>query len=226
MSPETARILVDEVLPRIRSAVPNSVKRVGCEDVEELTQDTVAQAAMALESCEVNRRPIYPASVAYFAIQRAKCGRRSYGATRTDVLCPAAALDGNSTPVSMDEDLPSGDEDTGPTLHDQLAAPVEGPDEQGARELDWESLLADLDDRQVAILRTVAEGGTLSKLAQKYHVSPAWITMLKQGLGGLIKLRLGDDVLADVARRPRWAASVYAQQEADACRHARSKDVW
>ena len=36
MSPATAQLLIDEVLPRIRSAVPNAVKRVGCEDVDEL----------------------------------------------------------------------------------------------------------------------------------------------------------------------------------------------
>ena len=111
MSPATARMLIEQVLPRIKSAVPNSVKRVGCEDVDELIQDTAAQAAYALESCENRGVPIYPASVAYYAVQRAKSGRRSYGATRTEAMCPACQLDGNSTLASMDEHLPCDDED-------------------------------------------------------------------------------------------------------------------
>lgn len=228
MSPATTQLLVDEVLPRIRSAVPNAVKRVGCEDVEELIQDTVAQAASALESCENRGVPIYPASVAYYAVQRAKSGRRSYGATRTDVLSPAAALDGKVACESMDEGIRDDDGDGGLlSLHDLLASETEDPAQQAGRQLDWAEVLEDLDTRKLEILRTVAEGGALNKLARKFGISNPRVTQLKCELSRQIKQRLGTDILADATRRPRWAASVYAQQEADACRHARAKaSVW
>ena len=224
MCPATAKLLIDQVLPRIRSAVPRCVKTVGCEDVDELIQDTVTSAAQMLEACEVNGKPIYPASVAFYAIQRGKSGRRSYGATRTDVLCASAQLDGNVACESMDEGIRNDDGDGGMlSLHDLLASNTEDPAQQAVRQLDWAEVLSDLDCRKLEILRAVAEGGTLNKLARKFGVSNPRITQLKCELARQIKQRLGDDVLADVARRPRWASSVYAQQEADACRHARAK---
>lgn len=223
MSPATAKLLIDEVLPRIRSAVPNAIKRVGCEDVEELIQDTAAQAAYALESCENRGVPIYPASVAFYAIQRAKSGRRANYAGRADVLSSACQLDGRSALSSMDEPIPSDTEGDELTLHDVLGRNEADPAEQAARELDWEPLLAELDARKLAILRTVAEGGTLNRLAKRFGISNPRITQLKSELAKQIKGRLGNNVLADVIRRPRWAASTYAQQQADACRHARAK---
>ena len=223
MTAAAAEMLVKEIMPRIVSAVPRILKRGGSEDDSELIQDGAVQAVDAIESLETRGQPLYASSIAFYTLQRLKSGRRANYAGRADVLSPAAQLDGRSALSSLDEPLPGEGENECNTLHDLLAAPVEGPDEQAARELDWESVLADLDDRQLAILRTVAEGGKLNALARKYRVSPAWVTMLKQGLGGLIKLRMGDGILADATRRPRWVASVYAQQEADACRHARSK---
>lgn len=223
MSPETARILVDEVLPRIRSAVPNSVKRVGCEDVEELTQDTVAQAAMALESCENRKVPIYPASVAYFAIQRAKSGRRSYGATRSDALCSACQLDGKSTLSSLDEPLPVEGGNECYTLHDVLSNDTEDPSQVAARELDWNELLGTLTDRELAIVEATANGDQLDRLAVKLGISPPRVTQIKQAIGRQVKARWGAGVLADVARPPRWSSSLMATWQRELCRHARAK---
>ena len=223
MSPATARMLIEQVLPRIKSAVPNSVKRVGCEDVDELIQDTAAQAAYALESCENRGVPIYPASVAYYAVQRAKSGRRSYGATRTDAMCPACQLDGNSTLASMDEHLPCDDEDAGATLHDVLSNDTEDPSQIAGRELDWESLLADLDDRELAIVEATANGDKLDRLASRFHISAPRITQIKQAIGKQVKARWGSTVLADIARSPRWSSSLMATWQRELCRHARSK---
>jgi hypothetical protein len=40
MSPQAGAVLVQEVAPRLRSAIPHCVKTVGAEDGEELVQDT------------------------------------------------------------------------------------------------------------------------------------------------------------------------------------------
>ena len=222
MSPATAKMLTDEILPRIQSAVPRCVKTVGSEDCDELVQDATATAAQMLESCEVNGKPIYPASVAYYAIQRGKSGRRSYGATRTDVLCASAQLDGNVTLSSMDEDIPTDDEGDGLTLHDVLGNNEEDPAQQAARQIDWGELMADLDDRKLAILRATADGGKLDELAKQFGVSAPRVTQLKHELGRQVKARWGEDALADAMCAPTWHACINAKREQALCRHERA----
>ena len=133
MSPAAGMLLVDQIVPIIEGTVPRSVMPVGSEDAGELVQDTVAMAAGLVESCENRGKPIYPSSVAYYAIQHAKHGRRSYGATRTDALCPAAQLDEHVSLSSLDEPIPVEDEHD-LTLHDLLAGPAEDPAQKAARE--------------------------------------------------------------------------------------------
>ena len=45
MTFKSGQLLVDEIVPRIAAVVARSVKLVGCEDVEEVTQDAIAMAA-------------------------------------------------------------------------------------------------------------------------------------------------------------------------------------
>jgi hypothetical protein len=47
MSPQAGWILQEEVVPRLRSAIPRAVSFVGSEDAEELIQDATAMAAIA-----------------------------------------------------------------------------------------------------------------------------------------------------------------------------------
>ena len=50
MSPHTGFVLVNEIFPRLKRAIPNVVCLVGCEDVQELIQDATAIAAKLLHS--------------------------------------------------------------------------------------------------------------------------------------------------------------------------------
>lgn len=52
MSPQAGWILQEEIVPRLRAAIPRSVRGVGCEDAEELVQDSIAVAAKMLDSAE------------------------------------------------------------------------------------------------------------------------------------------------------------------------------
>ena len=222
MSPATAQLLIDEVLPRIQSAVPRCVKTVGCEDVGELIQDTVASAAQMLEACEANGRPIYPASVAFYAIQRGKTGRRSYGATRTDALCASAQLDGNVSLTSMDEGIPTDDEGEGLTLHDVLGNNEEDPSQTAGRQIDWGELMETLGDREVAIIQSTISGGKLDDLARRFGISSPRINQIKKALGMRIKQIWGATAIADATRAPAWAATVNAVREQARCRHERA----
>lgn len=48
MSPQSSWILQEEIAPRLRSAIPNNVNRVGSEDAQELIQDSIVMAAKLL----------------------------------------------------------------------------------------------------------------------------------------------------------------------------------
>jgi hypothetical protein len=48
-------MLCTQIAPRIRSAIPATVKPIGAEDHEELIQDTIATAVLA----EVNGQPLW-----------------------------------------------------------------------------------------------------------------------------------------------------------------------
>lgn len=222
MTAAAGLLLIDEIVPRIQAAVPKCVKKIGAEDDSELIQDGVAQAAMAIESCEARGQPLFASSIAYFAVQRLKSGRRSNYAGRADALSPASQLDGNSVVSSMDAPIPGDDEGDQYSMHDVLGNIEEDPSQQAARVLDWEALMADLDDRKVAILRATAEGGKLDALARKFHVSAPRITQLKHELAKQIKLRWGDSALADAVHAPAWAASINAGREQSRCRHERA----
>ena len=52
MSPQAGFLLQDQVVPRLRSAIPNAVSFIGCEDVEELIQDSTALAAKMMHNAE------------------------------------------------------------------------------------------------------------------------------------------------------------------------------
>src|SRR3954451_7924138 len=86
MSPLAGEMLVQEIAPRIRSALPHTVPRIGAEDVEELVQDALAMAAQILVSAGAKGKSVTPGNVAFYAICLAKAGRRSTGFSKTDVL--------------------------------------------------------------------------------------------------------------------------------------------
>lgn len=223
MSPAAGSVLVQEIVPRIQAAVPRTVKPVGAEDFAEIVADTVALAANMVESCEVRGRPLYPSSIAYFAIQAARHGRRSTSASRADAMSPAAQLDGNASLASMDDTVETEDGDA-LSLHELLAAPAEDPAQQAARELDWSELMEDLNERDLALLRTTVSGESLSLLARQFGVSAPRITQIKREIGKQIRLRWGDHALADALRLPAWASSIHTVHERRACHHQRARE--
>lgn len=221
MSPQAGMLLLNHIMPVITATVPRVVRAVGAEDAEELVQDTIAAAAAAVDSCERRGRPLIANSIAYYAIQHAKSGRRSYGATRTDALCPAARLDEAVRVDSLESPAEEGEDCLAP-LNNLLAAPQEDPAQEAARHLDWAELLEDFNDRDIAVLECTVEGGSMGALAARFGVSGARLSQLKRELGRQVKLRWGEDVLDDVLRGPAWNGTVHAVRERHACRYERS----
>ena len=74
MSPQAGFVLMEEIAPRLRSAIPQCVHKVGAEDDEELYQDGLAMAAKLLDGLERRGKQVTPGNVAYYTILHLKSG--------------------------------------------------------------------------------------------------------------------------------------------------------
>ena len=223
MSPQTGWILREEVLPRLRSAIPRTVNYVGCEDAEELVQDATAIAAKMLHSVELAGKTVTPGNIAYYAIQHVKSARRSTGSSTVDVMGSGTQLHGNTRLNSLDEPAAS-DEETGGeifTFNDVLSRDQEDPSMIAARNLDWQTLLTRLTKREKAIIVYLLEGKTVSDVAVAFKVSRSAMQQCKDRLAILIQEFLGIDILIEVLRLPGWRNDLNTAKERLACRYER-----
>ena len=212
MSPKIADVLVREVMPIIQGTVPQTVKPIGAEDHEELVQDCITMAAMMLDALErAGKRPI-PRSVAYYAIQRIKSGRRSYSAGRTDVMSAGARLDGRVVMVACEQSASADGDGVELTIGDMLASNVEDPSTTALRRIDWCEFEALLSSRESTVLHGLVIGSGTGELARQCGVSAPRITQIKGDLADEIKACWGEDVLQEVDRKPLWRSSLRARE--------------
>jgi hypothetical protein len=206
MSPAASSLLVNVILPVLARTVPRTVHPAPGEDVAELVQDGIAIAANMLQADERAGREPIAISIAYYSIQRLKCGRRSYSSSITDVLSPHAQRVQGLSVVSMQEPVNVGSDEGGEELcfGDLLACRRDDPVTEVCRRLDWHEFLETQDDREKTILHDLAHGNSLQKTAAKLNVSAPRITQLKDRIGRKIKARMGDGILADVSEQPLW----------------------
>src|SRR5690348_9317715 len=101
MSPQAQNLLVYQIAPRIRALAP-SLKPVGSEDLEELTNEATALAASILASTEARGKSVTAGNIAFYAVGLVRQGRRSIGQSRTDVMHPATQLSGRAELISLD----------------------------------------------------------------------------------------------------------------------------
>lgn len=206
MTTIAGEMLVSRIVPIIRGAIAGgAVKPMDTEDVAELQQDCVASAAAMLDAAEAQGKPMKPSVIAYYALQRAKTGRRSMSAGRIDVMSPGAILDHNSAVVSMD--APLGDDESGAedmTLHDVLEGRGDGPDVRAAREIDWGMVMDTLPARQRKVVRCTAQGYGPRDIGEKLRVSAPRVVQLKREIADRIQEAWGDGVIAGVCRKPVW----------------------
>ncbi len=226
MTATAGMMLVNEIVPLIISAIyRGAVKPIGTEDKSDLVSEATAIAANNLESCESRRKEVSPNSLAFYAVQTLKTGRRACGGSRHDVMSPAATLAGVAQLRSMDQSL--GIDEVDPThevtLHDFIASSAEDTDVVAARELDWESVLAGMDDRRACVLRETAAGYGPNEIAEHIGVSAPRVIQLRQNCGRMIKEAWGGDGVADVATAPKYRARMRAVAER---RTGRAERAW
>ncbi len=89
--------------PRLRSAIPNNAKALGCEDAQELIQDAICMAAKLYDNAEKAGKKVTPGNITYFAIQHARSGRRSYGTFSVEPLHPRCQIKNNAKVAAFED---------------------------------------------------------------------------------------------------------------------------
>jgi len=239
MSPQAGFLLQDQIVPRLISAIPNAVSFIGSEDAQELVQDGTLIAAQMIHNAEQagkkviktpggrrgarKIRTISAGNVAFYTIQKLKCGRRSTGSSTVDVYGSGTQINGKSRLESM-EQVVASNEEGGKIyeLHDVLSDDAEDPSTKAARKMDWEDFWAALSPKDQAIIQFLIEGKSGSVMARQLKVSDWTIQHRKHQLVKAIVQFMGPDILLQVARLPKWKNDLAATKEKLACKHERS----
>jgi hypothetical protein len=223
MSPQSGWSLQEEVVPRLRSAIPRAVKFVGCEDAQELIQDATAFAAKLMDNVERAGKKVTPGNITYYTIQHMKSGRRSTGSTVVDVLGSGTQLNGNTRMSSLDDVVASDAESGGEifTLNDVLSNDQEDPGTKAARKIDWESFCSGLSAREKMVIEFMVEGKSLRIAANALRVSDSTMQESKRNLRVKILEFMGSDILVEVRHKPQWKDGLDATREKMECRDER-----
>src|SRR5260370_20289832 len=171
MSPSAGKLLVEEIIPRIRVSVLAGSIVVGADDHEELIQDATATAAILLMSTEARGKKVTPGNIAYYAVGLVRQGRRSTGLSTTDVMHPATQIKGRCRIESLDQPIAQEAEGDELCLHDVLAARSADPSQEAARRLDWAPLICSLDAKAREGLLCLLEGRKLTTLLPNLNPS-------------------------------------------------------
>jgi hypothetical protein len=225
MTAQAGELLLNEVAPRILALTP-SLNPVGAEDRDELAQDAIALAAALLASTQARGKKVSAGNVSYYAVKLVRQGRRSTGASQTDVMHPGTQMTGRSRLVSMDAsltDVPPGEEAL--CLHDLLAAQTEDPAMAASRRLDWKRLSAFLDPGACEVLACLSQGEDLTSLVPKLRRSRSALQGDKNRLARLVREHLGADTLSQVQAGPRWMDNLATNREKKECRQRPSKEA-
>ena len=220
MSPQAGWILQEEIVPRLRSAIPRNVNQIGSEDAEELIQDATVMAAKLLDRTEQLGKRVTPGNIAYYTILHMKSGRRSISSSNSDALGTATQLNGRSTTTSFDEPAMCEDGEEF-TLNDVLSVDAEDPSQIAARKMDWESFLIGLTTREKTVIEYLLAGKNISQAAVMFKVSPSTMQQCKNSLAIRILDYMGPDILQEIRRLPGWKNNLNAERELLACKFDR-----
>ena len=224
MSPRAGFVLLDQIVPRLRSAIPQCVVPVGAEDHEELVQDAIVFAAQMMDRLEQVGKEVTPGNVAYYTILHMKSGRRSYTAGRADVMAPGTQLDAKSSVLSVEVEVGLDEEMNEPvTLGELLACNQDDPSTTASRRMDWEEFFDSHDHRYRPIARDMVAGKSVADTARSWRSTHWRVHTLKEKMARDLHEYLGDTAIADALHHPRWHGDIRADFEKAACRADRRR---
>ena len=224
MSPQAGWILQEEIIPRLRSAIPRVVNCVGAEDPQELVQDATCMAARMIDRVESQGKlgQITASNIAYYTIQHCKSGRRANGTSRVDILASATQLSGATRLHSLNEVV--AEDECGVEifeLQDVISNDREDPATVAARQLDWDAFLNQLSRIEKLVVEFLSAGKTLRDVARKVGVSDSAMQTYRRKIAVKLLEFMGADVLRDLAIMPGWRIKLDCEREAQACRNDR-----
>jgi hypothetical protein len=218
MSPRNKAMLVNEVVPRLKSAV-HRIPKVGHEDDEEIIQDATLMAARLMESAEQAGHPITAGNASYYAVKAARSGRRSYYTGRSDVLHPGCQIDGNARHESLDAEIECDTGEFG-SLHDVIApCGYQGmetdPSEEAARNLDWKAFLARSPERYRIAVDVLLSGGTMREAGKRCGLKDSAALNLKRRIGADLLEFFGEETIRRLLHgvSPNWESDLRMSRE-------------
>ncbi len=215
---------MQEIAPRLRSAIPQCVKTVGCEDHEELYQDGLCMAAKLLDGLEARGKCVTAGNVAYYTILHLKSGRRSYSTGHTDVMGSATQIGHKSMVLSLEEEVGFDEELGEPVrLEEMLSCSQDDPSMEAARNMDWEEFLGCHDMRYTCIVYDLGSGRTMLDTARACGMTYNGIRELREQLVEELQAWMGPTAIADAARVPCWFGNIMQDRERTACRADRRR---
>ena len=223
MSPQASWILSEEIVPRLRGAVPRSVRQVGVEDAEELVQDATVMAAKMLNRVDEQGKlgKVGASNIAYYTIQHMKSGRRSGGASTVDVLGTGTQLNCASKLHSLHEVVCEFEGDEIFELHDIISNDHEDPATIAARKMDWEYFMTGLTRLEKRLVECLISGKTVREICRAVKMTKLKLIELQRKIAMKILEFMGADILVEIARMPRWKINLDAERESVLCRHER-----
>ena len=203
MTTESGLLLL-EAVPAIEAGIYRCGRPQGSETRAELAQDAVCVAAKMIESCEARGVPVIPKSVAYYAIQASKSGRRSQSTGICDAMAERTRAMGRSLLVSTTANIAPSDPD-GLSFGDVICDRRPDPATEAAKRLDWAAVGAGLDARAKAVVRATAAGESGTAVAQRLGVSAAAVVHIKRRAADVVLAAWGCSGLEDaLIPEPGW----------------------
>ncbi|MEI7672901.1 MAG: hypothetical protein WCK00_12395 [Deltaproteobacteria bacterium] len=224
MTPKTGRTLLEKIVPIIQGTIPKAVKTTRCEDFSEVIQDCIHEAAKMLDSAEKAGKKVPAKSIAYYAIQRCKSGRRSWTSSATDAMSPMFVAGSSDRVISLDGPISEAETSEGLTMHDFISERREDPSAEALRKIDWEEFNATLNRREQLLVRNLAEGRQSNTFAKELGLSPPRITQMKKELGNRIRRFMGDSILEDITAESPWEKDIRCIREKAAWHYAAVND--
>ena len=218
MSPQASAVLMEQIVPRLKTIVPY-IKTVGSEDQQELLQDGICMAAKMLHDLELRGKQVTAGNVTYYIALHLRSGRRSYGCGRTDAMFSTTQLDGKACVLSMETEVGWDPEMNEPIrLGEFLSCSQDDPSTRAARNIDWDEFIDSHDYRYGVLLRDMAEGKDVLARSKEWGKKYSQVRSLKAKMESDLREFMGPSAVADCMSVPRWKAGLHAERERSACK--------
>jgi hypothetical protein len=219
MHPQVSAIVQEQIIPRLRSAVPKAVRCVGAQQTEDLISEGTVMALRAASRLQEQGRLflVSPSSTTFYIIQKLKTGRRASGTSSVDVYGSATQLNGSAILLSLNE-VVTEDSSEILELQDVISQDQADPSLAAASSIDWRTLCASLTKLELLLLKCLVKGLGIREAAELAKVSYWTMQEYRKKLAVKIIEFMGADVLKDLALTPAWKISLDCERELMACR--------